>query len=339
MRSLSVANMIVFLVFSVVTCATTSAGKAPLWVTDRTVAFPTSEWLCVVESAGDRARADAAALNALAQVFRVDIAAATATYQSYARTVTESATQNSARFAQEVNATSNVAGLVGIQKDFWTSPDGTVYVAARMNRRECSARYEALIRENETMIQHLTADATRRPTTFEAYASLSTAATIAAATDNFQRILEVLDVSTTSRKSAYGSAAAVKLLAQNAAREITINITVRGDEGGRITAALSQFCTTRGFRTAAGGNNPYTLTGDYSAEERTGGEYRYVYYALQIRMRDKSGMELFAFSYADHEGHPAMNGAHDRALRAVESAIRSGMFAQNFEIYLGSLLR
>jgi hypothetical protein len=54
----------------------------------------------------------------------------------------------SREFAVELVSSSRVSGLIGVQTETWTARNGTVYANARMNRKECSARYAAMIRDN-----------------------------------------------------------------------------------------------------------------------------------------------------------------------------------------------
>jgi hypothetical protein len=133
----------------------------PQWVTDKNAAYPDSEWLCGVSEAPGKEAAETAAKTALAQVFRVDLNAVTNANQYLAQMMSEVGGKQSAMFqqsmeiAQELVSTSSVSGLIGVQVESWIAPDGMFYANARMNRWECSARYSAMIRENEQVIGQL----------------------------------------------------------------------------------------------------------------------------------------------------------------------------------------
>ena len=330
-----------------------NAQTQPLWVTNRAAAFPDAQWVCVVESAGDRNTAQSAAMNALARMFKVDVKAMTETYQGFARVVEESgdkkiaAFTESKSFAQDITASSNVTGLIGVQSDYWTAPDGTVFVNARMNRRDCAARYAAMISENDRVIQLLKQEAERSPAGFDAFESLSFAVNVAEVTDNFQSLLEVLDASAASQRPAYGNANTVRTLAQNTARAITITVKVEGDVNSRIAKAFAAYFTKKGFRTSdqKSGANSYLLSAVLELEDLDLGSNqrnKYVRYLLSATIEDKGGREVFSYSGNDRAGHVSASEARNRALRAAEDSIGSinaGGFAAEFDSYLGSLLK
>ncbi|GHT61208.1 hypothetical protein FACS1894109_19590 [Spirochaetia bacterium] len=331
-------------------CATApAAGPAPLWVSDRNAAFPDSQWLCVVERARDEHTAQAAAMNALAQVFRTDVQGISSAYQDFAQAAASSgkkkiaAFSESRDFAQEVITRTNVTGLIGVQSDVWTTKDGTAYANARMNRPESAARYTAIIRENERVIALLKEEATNAPGTFDAFESLSFAVTVATVTDYFQSLLEVLDPASTSRRPTYGNADAVKLLAQNAARSIVITVQVDGDSSGRIAKAFTSFLEEKGFRTNSTGANSYLLATAFELEDvvlvNNQGNNKFARYVLTVSITHNDGKEVFSFSENGREGHVTEIEARQRALRAAETAIGSESFAKGFNGYLESLLK
>ncbi|GHT91698.1 hypothetical protein FACS1894140_2700 [Spirochaetia bacterium] len=323
------------------------AQASPLWVSDRNAAFPDRLWLCVVENARDKDTAQASALNALAQVFKTDVAGVTTAINEYTNAVASSGKKKIATFveskdfAQEVTASTSVAGLVGVETDVWTAKDGTVYANARMNRRECAARYSAMIRENEGIIRRLKEDAAQNNGTFDAFESLKFAATVAEVSDHFQSLLEVLDLSAIDRRPDYGNANAVKALAQNAARSIVITVRVTGDSGDRITKAFTAFLEGKGFRTSAAGANAYQLSTAVELENvvLANQANKFVRYVLTTSIVYKDGTEVFSWSGNGREGHATEPEARQRALRAAEAAVGTGAFAKDFNEYLDSLLK
>ncbi|GHV46503.1 hypothetical protein AGMMS49546_34620 [Spirochaetia bacterium] len=323
-----------------------SAQTAPQWVNNKAAAFPDAQWICVVESGRDRNAAQGAAMNALAQVFKVDVQAMTNTAQSFARTVEGSGdrkiaafTENKA-FAQDVTASSNVSGLIGVQSDYWTASDGTVYVNARMNRRECAARYSAMIGENDKVIGLLKQEAERSPASFDAFESLIFALNVAELTDNFQTLLEVLDASAASKRPVYGNANTVRTLAQNAAKSIVITIQVDGDVNSRISKALAAYFTRKGFRTNISGSNSYLLSAALELEDvDSANRNKFVRYLLTASIANNEGREVFSYSGNGREGHASVSAARQRVLRVVEASIGTEGFAKEFDAYLESLLK
>ena len=339
-----------FLAAMLVSCSGTpkAAEKAaPLWVTDAAKAYPNSEWLCVVEHEQDEKTAENAAVTRLAQVFRVDLNSVTSANRQLAEAIgnvrgkTTVATSQSSDIAQELVSTSVVSGLIGLQVESWTnSRDGRAYANARMNRKECSARYSAMIRENEKVIDQLKTEAERYPETFEAFQMLNLAHSVALVTDNLHSMLTVLDTSAISRRPSYGNAEAVKSLAQNAGRAIIVTVKVNGDNADRIAKAFSESLNSRGFRTDAGGINPYALDASFEMEDVDLGNPRnkFVRYVLNCSLKNREGVEILSCSENGREGHLTESEARQRAIRAAESSISSTGFASNFDAFLASLL-
>ena len=331
-------------------CAGSPSPKstaAPLWVTNAAGAYPNSEWLCVVESAADKKSAESAALSGLAQVFRVDLNSVTNANRQFAQAIGNAKgkkvaiSSESKDFAQELVSTSAVSGLIGVITESWAARDGTVFANARMNRRECAARYAAMIHENEKVIRQAKEEAARNPQTFEAFELLGFAVNIAQATDNFYLLLTVLDPSAISKRPEYGNAEAVRSLAQNAARSIVVTVQVDGDEGERIAKAFGKYFTERGFRTASGGSNPYQLSAVFGLEdlELDKSRNKFVRYILICSVKNKEGVEVFSLSENGREGHLTYAEAKQRAFRVAETSIGSTGFTMKFDAYLASLLQ
>jgi len=325
---------------------------APLWVTDTGKAYPDRDWLIVVEAEQDVKLAERAAVTRLAQVFRVDLVSVTDANRQFAETINSVKgkksliTSQSSDIAQELISTSVVSGLIGLQVESWANPKGRSYANARMNRKECSARYSAMIRENEKVIGGLLEEAEREPRTFEAFQMLNLASSFAVVTDNFHSLLTVLDSSAISRRPSYGNAEAVKSLARNAGRSIVVTVGVNGDQGGRIEKAFTECLNSRGFRTSAGGgvnvpgDNLYMLAASFQLEDvdLKNTTNKFARYILNYSLKDGGGVELLSSSDNGREGHLTESEARQRAIRAAEQAIASTGFAVNFDAFLASLL-
>jgi hypothetical protein len=346
---------IVLLGMGQMACVTTQAPPTlvtaqtpPDWVIDVNKAYPMNQWMAFAESDKTQKAAENKALAALATAFKTDVATLTKSSQAYTQAVSETngkqniALTNNQSISQDVAASSNVAGLIGVEMEHFTDKDGAVYAIARMNRKECAARYNAMIRENERVIELLKTEADRVPATFDAYEALSFAANLAEVTDNFQGLLEVLDSSATARRPKYGSAAAVKVLAQNTAKSIVITVQVEGDEGDRIAKAFKSYFDQQGFRTNSSGTASYVLVAELALEDVDLGPNqpnKFVRYVLAASVEEKNGTEVFTYSGTGREGHVSQTEARQRAIRKAEELISQTDFARQFNAYLSSLLQ
>jgi hypothetical protein len=336
----------VFLSVLVFSCAGSPKTQTPpLWVTDTEKVYPDRDWLVVVEAEQDAKLAERAAVTRLAQVFRVDLVSVTSANRQFAETLisvkgkSRLITSQSNAIAQELTSISAVSGLIGLQVESWSNSHGRSYANARMNRKECSARYSAMIRENEKVIGGLIEEAEKNPRTFEAFQMLNLAYSFAVVTDNLQSLLTVLDPSSISRL-AYGNAEAVKSLAQSVGRSIVVTVRVNGDNSGRIEKAFTESLNSRGFRTSAAGDNPYVLAASFQLEDvdLKNPSNKFARYTLNYSLKDRGGVELFSSSDNGREGHLTESEARQRAIRAAEQHIASNGFAVNFDAFLASLL-
>jgi hypothetical protein len=335
--------------------ADTNQGQSPAstntpdWVRDLENAYPSADWVAVTGQAAGRKQAEDAAMNSLARAFKTDIASLTETNQRFSQIVNDAAGKKnvafneSKDFSSQVKTASNVSALIGVETGTFQAVDGTWYANARMNRRECASRYAGMIRENEAIINGLLSRAAvlESRSGFEAYAALYYAAAIAQVTDNFQNILEVLDPSTVNRRPGYGGAAAIKTRMLALAGRITVGIGVETEdqqEAVTIRRALGAFFTGMGFKVNERGTGDYTLSAHITFEAVDTTQTKTCRWLLDAALKEWSGKALFSYTGQDRAAHLLDKEARRLALRGVESSVKEGDFAGDFNAWLGSLL-
>ena len=332
-----------------VSCATppTNTQGAPSWLTSLERAYPSREWVAVTAEGASQPQAEQAAMNSLARAFRTDVTSLTQMSQRFSQIVDNAtgsrtiAFNESGNFRQDVNTTTNIKGLIGVQIDTYRAPDNTVYVCARMNRRECAARYSGMIRENAAIINTLLAAASPIQGTFDVYSRLSFAHAIAEVTDNFQNILEVLDTSAVSRKPAYGGAAAIRAKMLECASLITIGITVTTEQQADrtlLTRAAGSFFRDLGFRINESGDCNYVLRVNARFETISQNVISCRYY-LDAALENENRASFFTFTEDDRKAHPnTASEARRLAVSAAETSFKEGKFATEFEAWLNTLI-
>ena len=333
-----------------VSCATPPANVqgAPVWLTSLERAYPSREWVAVTAEGTSRPQAETEAMNALARAFRTDVASLTYMTQRFSQIIDSAAGSRtivfneSENFRQDVNTASDIKGLIGVQIDAYRAPGNTVHICARMNRRECAARYSGMIRENSSIINTLLAAASPIQGTFDAYARLSFARAIAEVTDNFQNILEVLDASAVNRKPAYGGAAAIRTKMLECASLITIGIALNTEQQTDrtlLTRAAGSFFRDLGFRINESGDCNYVLRVNARFETIRQNVISCRYY-LDAALENANGAAIFTFTEDDRKAHPNMESEARRlAVSAAETSFKEGKFAQEFEAWLNSLIK
>jgi hypothetical protein len=332
--------------------ADTNQGQpqgAPDWVQDTEKAYPSADWVAVTGQGASRKEAEDAAMNSLARTFKTDVASLTETNQRFSQIVNEAAGKktvdfNESRdFSSQVRTASSVNALIGVETGIFQSADGTWHANARMNRRECSARYAGMVRENEAVINTLLsrAAALESRSGFEAYAALYYAASIAQVTDNFQNILEVLDPTAVNRRPGYGGAAAIKTRMLALAGRITLGLSVETQdrqEATIIRRALGAFFTGMGFKVNEQGTGDYILSAHVTFETVDTTQVKTCRWFLDAALEARGGRALFSYTGQDRSAHLLDNEARRMALRGIENSVKEGDFAGNFNAWLGSLL-
>jgi len=341
--------VVVLFIFGMVGLTTLGAQAVPGWVNELERAFPARDWVAVVANGSSQPQAESAAMNALARAFKTDVASLTQSSQRFSQIVSEAADKKtvsfdeSKSFSQDVNTSANVRGLIGVQIDVYRAPDRTIYVNARMNRRECGNRYSGMIRENASTINRLLADAAAIPEqdTFDVYSRLSFAYAIALVTDNFQNILEVLDPTAVNRRPGYGGANAIKTKMLECSARITIGITIDTEQQADktlLTRAAGSFFRDLGFKINERGAGNYVLLANARFEGLAQNVNSYRYY-LDAAMENREGAAVFTFTEDDRKAHPNNEAEARRlAVRAAEASLKGGKFAQEFNSWLNSLL-
>jgi hypothetical protein len=339
----------VLFIFGFACLAPLAAQAVPGWVNNLEQAFPSKDWVAVAAQGVSQPQAENAAMNALARAFRTDVASLTQSSQRFSQIVNDAAGKKtvsfdeSKNFSQDVTTGSNVRGLIGIQTDVYRAPDKTVYVNARMNRRECAARYSGMVRENTAIINTMLAAAAAAPEqdTFDVYSRLSFAYAIAQVTDNFQNILEVLDPQAANRRPGYGGANAIKTKMLECAGRITIGIALDTEQAADktlLTRAAGSFFRDLGFRINEQGAGNYALRANARFEGISQNVNSCRYY-LDAALENRGKAAVFSFTEDDRKAHPNnASEARRLAVRAAEASLKEGKFAQEFNSWLNSLL-
>ena len=324
------------------------AQAAPGWVTSLDGTFPSREWVAVTAEGSSQSQAESNAMNALARAFRTDVASLTQSSQQFSQIVnnTEGKGKNniafneSRNFSQEIDTSTNVRGLIGVQIDVYRDNRGTVHVCARMNRRESAVRYSGMIEENTAIIDKLLASAVP-PGTFEAYARLSFAHALAQVADNFQNILEVLDPAAANRRPVYGGAGVIRTRMLECASLIIVGVTINTEQQAEqtlFTRAAGSFFKDRGFKTDEQGKGDYVLRVNVRFEEIRQ-NVQSCRYHLDAVLVNQNGATIFSFTEEERKAHRNSSvEARRLAVQAVETSVKEAKFAQEFDSWLNSFI-
>jgi len=333
---------VIFAVLLLIPTSLSAQNSLPVWVSNIDRAYPGNEWIAVTASGNSQPQAEASAMNALARVFKTDVASITSASQQFSQIISGGnkniSFDESRNFSQEIDVSTNIKGLIGVQLDVYRDNRNTIHVCARMNRRESAARYSGMIRENTTVIERLLAS-TVPAGTLEAFSRLSFAYSIAKITDNFQNILEVLDITAVNRKPSYGGAAYIKTKMIECASLITIGVDVTTEQASDktlFTRAIGSFFGDRGFRINDQNNGDYVLRANIRSELLSQNVFSCRYF-FDAALNNKSNVSIFSFTEDERKAHRnSQTEARRLAVQAVEASIKEAKFASEFDAWLNS---
>ena len=134
-----------------------------------------------------------------------------------------------------------------------------------------------------------------------------------------------MDAKTAQRNTfRYGSIVSVKEFSYAVAEAIAIDISVVGDDDGRIGLALSTMLAKYGFKTYIGTSNAnYFLDAAVSFVDVPSERNVYIRYIFSANLVDKKTTKiLLPYSDNKREGHVHEAGAKERAIQSLVTTIQ-----------------
>ena len=318
-------SVIIFSLFSVVSCATTGSTAAPEWVTNPYAVYPDSDYLCAVGTGDDRSFAESAAVAALSKIIKQKVSAETTASESYIMQDSGWQEQKAIDGTVKTETDLKISGIT--IKSVWKSRT-ECYALALINREEVGRLYKTKASDLADVINAKIAAAYKDPSTFASVRLLKEAAALAAENEENLDILGVVHPDMRRIVSPeYKNAAAVSELARKMLDETRIFVSVDGDVSGRITAAFSDVIQSCGIQLAnEPGKSVYTLKATLSItpfEMSNSNNNKYARYVLDAYLlQNNSAKNELSFSLNGREAHVSETEAAQRAVRTVEQEVK-----------------
>jgi hypothetical protein len=122
---------------------------------------------------------------------------------------------------------------------------------------------------------------------------------------------------------------------------ITVGLVVETEdpqEALTVRRALGAFFTGMGFKVNEQGTGDYVFFSHVVFEDVETTQVKTCRWFFDAALETREGKALYSYTGQDRAGHLLDNEARRLALRDMESSIREGDFAGNFNAWLGSLL-
>ena len=219
-----------------------------------------------------------------------------------------------------------VDALVGVKiAEFWWDKNDIVYALAYVDKQEAAQYYVRKMGENENEIMEKISVAKNSLGQFSSFSLALQALSLAEENEQYIDILYAMDAKTAqSNTFRYGSIVSVKEFSYAVAEAIAIDISVVGDDDGRIGLALSTMLAKYGFKTYIGTSNAnYLLDAAVSFVDVPSERNVYVRYIFSANLVDKKTTKiLLPYSDNKREGHVHEAGAKERAIQSLVTTIQ-----------------
>ena len=118
---------------------------------------------------------------------------------------------------------------------------------------------------------------------------------------------------------------------RNPDEPITVIVSVRGDQDGRIEKAFTEVLNSNGIRTIKSGTNMYALNASLELHDVDSDDPRFAYvrYILNYSFRHPSNAEIFSNAISNRVQHRNTPEARNRAIQMVELSIKSDGFSSD----------
>lgn len=315
------ASLILALCLALTSCTSTSIVDDPYGSLSR------DEYLT---ARGYGPTAEKAELNAkveLASLFGANVKSVVA------RTIAEDKSGYSESFIKTSEIVIDTENLYGIEiAKTAMDKDGSYVSVAMMNKEAASARYKA---EQSDMLKSLEEYEKDNPAPDGSFASLEKAASYFRLAGKYNTFVSIINYLDGSNIPFYDIRKAENLYSA-AADSICLEISISGDETGRVEASLAGLLTDSGLK-VSGGSEISTAIAEgmtvFREVQGTGVASAFVFaeYDVEIRLRDfTSDRAVFVFTTHGREGHQNYESAQRRALSVIEEELVTA-FAEQFE--------
>lgn len=311
-----------------------SSVRPPDWVNSKPAAYPESRYLTASGSANFEKAADQDALANLASVFNQIISSNTNASRKMRQDTDESVSKESA-YSQDVSVIVDQSELTGVEIKERFFDGKKHYSLAVLDKVEAAKIYVSAIEENNKEIARLESFSQADQFSMERCANLFIAQEKAEQNKGYIDRLFVIDSDQAKRMSTK-SPQDFRAQRVEIARQIPIFVKVSGDKDSFVQKKLCDMLTSLGFRFSSDPAERYSLTGDFSLEQKmsTDKESMQTFYSFSCALKD-SAMSTALWSDSFKGRASSFNEADslDRAKNAVGKRIQKNL-AESFMNFL-----
>ncbi len=322
-------------------CATgggSSGGRRPAWVDDKHSVYPESEYLVEVGEGTSLKDAKQNGLMSLSQVFRTTVKVDSTVRTRYVELSDGKKSQGASMETTVDDQITQLSDETLVNVHFgesWTDDMGRTYVIAYIDRLETARIYRQRIQEDANRTAYFIKESARQDDLLKKFGYLDAAVVM---DKNSQMMLDQLDIIHSPSRSSimldYSSAELYSLYSDTASL-MAFDISILGDEQGKLSAMVAQVMTGRGFALAEDRANLH-VDGKISVEDANlDNGYENVRWTLFLEMKDQSGKTVVTMEEQKRETGISRDAAVSKAYRSMEEMLQK-KFIGDLERYFDS---
>jgi len=314
--------------------------EMPQWVRNKDEVYPAEKYLAELGEGDSLNAARANAAGTIAQIFRQKVEVDSEIRTRY-REITGnkdelldlfSQTDFDQKIGQEADET-----LTNLRYgESWIDEVGRVYTIAYLNRLETGSLYRERIDRNNRRITDFLDMAEGQQEALRSYAFLDAALVYTEANQVLLEQLEIISMPMAQLTKLPYSSEEVREIRAKQAIELKIRVEVAGDIDGRITDALENWITERGFVSSSSGAMFLAAAVEIKQLELKN-KYENLNWTLSIELTDTNGYSVAALSAQSRSSGISPTAAESRAYRDMIKLVRTD-FDKRFSAYLSSFL-
>jgi hypothetical protein len=310
---------------------------SPVWIESVDQVYPIGQYITGVGFGVDRTSAEDRARAEIAKTLHSRITTVTKVYEAYTQTTNAGKTQSSDRISiqdmTEVSTQNILSGvhIAEVAQDT-SQTELTYYALAVLDRRQSRVMIGEKIRRLDQQILSLVRQAEKEPQTLAKIKHLKAALGHYISREVYNAELSVVDPSGRGLAPAIGFEKIQDPLSEMLRNDLSIAITVSGDNAREIQQTLAGALTQKGFSITKDKNRCNVLvkgTVEISPIDRRSDQWKFVRWNTRFSLIDKSQKAIFwAAHNTGREGHKTTAQARQRAVMKIEQKIGSSIAGQ-----------
>lgn len=329
-RGLRLAQLLVVLVLGtfLFSCATgpgRASGKdLPDWYFEPQSVYPDDTYLSAVGSGDSRRQAEQQALAGLSQVFEARVRVDARTRERYEELMTAegSASESEVQLLQSTRVESN-QDLLNVQfGETAVDESGRVHTIAYLERLPTAQVYRGLIIKNADQVRTYLSEAEQKESPVDRYAYLSAASIVAQGNEVLIDQLRIIQPGMENTVELGYESQRIQSRRSDLAQEMTVGVSVVGDEEGRITSVVEEAISNEFF--PIDNESPMMqIDGRVETSPAEGGEgFESVRWNLALQLQGPEGQGLVSYQGSDRASGVTEDAARSFAYQDMEDGVR-----------------